>query len=137
MIFDQNKEKFQPYTPAWEPREKAKPMPDKMGPGSDGRENNPPVTVSNKPGGSVYPSMGSAEMKTEEQPKPAPASSPLKSAEQANPAFGKPLIRSTEQVETQPDPLAAKAAEPSKATPVVSAVTPAGQAHLQPILFCR
>ena len=76
--------------------------------------------------------MGSAEMKTEEQPKPAPASSPLKSAEQPKPAFDKPFIRPAEQVKTQPDPLAAKAAEPSKASPVVSAVTPAGQARPLP-----
>ena len=132
LIFDQNKEKAQPYKPSGEPQEKAKSISDTPVPGSEGQENKLSVSLPDTSRGSDNPAMDASAVKPAEQPKHPPAPSSLKSDGQTEPKFNPPLIRPVEQAKTQPDPLTAKAPEPSKTIPAVSAVAPAGQARPLP-----
>jgi flagellar biosynthesis protein FlhG len=132
LIFDQNKEKSQPYHSSEKPEEEAKSVSAEPSAGSEDQANNLTVTVPGRPAGSDDPSMGSAAATPGDEPRlPKAPTLPL-SNNQAISKFGTPPVKPIERAKSRPEPYVVRPTQTSDNAAGLSSVKPVEPARPLP-----
>jgi flagellar biosynthesis protein FlhG len=129
LIFDQNKEKFQPDTSSGEPQEKATPEPETASTRPDGQEKQQPEMFPEKPTEPAQPPSDSSPVRTDVQANLQPDTFGMMEDDQIQPKPHAVQMPPVEQAKPASDPSTVRTAEPPKSGPAVSAAKPIEQAR--------
>ena len=127
MIFDQNKEKFQPDIFSEEPPEKAKPLAGTSSAGPDGQEINPSVTFPAKPKETANLRLDSSAVRTDEQAQPHLDPSLMRVAQQQQTAAAVSPM-------TDVEPAKPFAADKSAKNSLMEVIVPAEKSKTEPVV---